>query len=203
MDATITVYGSASRRVVPDIGTWTAVVEARGANERSAYGACAKAVKAVLAAVQVKAGDAEVSAGGITVGQEWDDTGRRRVGALASGTVAFRGGFGEIERLAKAALDAGAVRLDGPVYEIGARVAILDELAVTAIGVARARAERMAAATERTLGPVLRLVDGVAAAPEVAGGGVEHMAYKTMDAGPVSPAVQELRSDVTVTFSLV
>ncbi len=202
MDATITVFGSARRRVVPDIGTWTAAVEARGADERSAYVACAAAVTAVLTAVQAAASDAEVSAGGISVGQEWDDTGRRRVGALGSGTVAFRGAFNEIERLAQAALEAGALRLDGPVYEVSTHDAILVELGAQAIGAARDRAQRMAAAAGRPLGPVLRVVDGIADAPDLTYG-VERLNSKAaMDAGPVSPAVQELRSDVTVTFSL-
>lgn len=207
MDETITVYGTARRRVAPDLGTWQAVVEARGVTEREAYGACAAALTAVLGAVDAaSADDVEVSAGGISVGQEWDDTGRRRVGAVASGTVSVRGPLDALAAAGQSALDAGAVRLDGPFYEVGRVDAIMDELSVAAVGHARERAAQLAAAAGRVLGEVVRVVDGMAPAPGP-GGGPEFakldMQAMAVGAGPVSPSLHELQAHVTVTLRLV
>lgn len=202
MDESITVEGTARLRRTPDVATWLAVVEGRGASERDAYGACARALHALVAAVGAVADGAEVSVGTVTVGQEWDDSGRRRVGAVASGAVALRGRLDGLERVAQAALDAGAVRLDGPMYEIDGRPALLDALAADAVRAARVRAEALAIAADRRIGRVLRIVDGAAPAPPGPMAEVAYARAAAVEPAPLVPGAQELCATVTVTFSL-
>ncbi len=205
MPDTITVYGTARRRVSPDIGTWNAVVEARGVDERTAYGACASKLSAVHAAVSAAGHSAEVSATTIWLQAEWSESGQRVVGHLACANVVIRASLTELEPLGQSALDAGAVRLDGPSYEIGEQLAIMDELGAEAVAAARVRASALAAAAGRGVGEVVAIFDGAQQATAPTAGGEMHgmrVAAK-MDVGPVSPESRELQADVTVTYLLI
>lgn len=203
MSETITVFGCARRRVAPDLGVWQAVVEARGADERQAYTACAAALRTVHAAVDGAADTADVSVGGIWVQPEWSDSGQRRIGSLATAQVAIRDSVANLEALGQCALEAGAVRLDGPTYVVGNALAIMDELGAEAVAAAHVRASALAAAAGRSVGQVVRIVDGIQehdvgwSSKEMIGTSARMMA-----SGPVSPEVQELQADVTVTYLL-
>ncbi len=201
MDQFIKVVGNAQRECAPDRGTWWAVVETKGRTDRHAYGACAGALRQVLAQLEqaVPAGVA-LSVGPINVWQEWDDTQRRRVGAAAAGRIAIRAGLEGLPALGQQALDAGAVRLDGPNYEVSGQAEVLNELGVEAVRAARARAEQMAHAAGRQLGEVMQIADGAVAADGPQAGA--RMMARMAEAGPVSPEMQLLQADVIVTFQL-
>lgn len=201
MDQFIKVVGYAERECAPDRGTWWAVVETKGRTERDAYSACGVALREVLSQLQqVAPPDAALSAGPINVWQEWDDTQRRRVGAAAGGRVTIRASLQDLPGLGQHALDGGAVRLDGPAYEVSGKAEVLNALAVEAVQAARVRAEQMAHAAGRELGDVVQIGDATLAAdgPHL---GVTTMALRA-EAGPVSPELQLLRADVVVTFQL-
>lgn len=205
MNDTITVRGTAQRRVLPDVGVWHAVVEASGADERRAYAACAARLTAVHSAVDAATETAEVSAGRIQVHTEWSESGQRRVGCRATATVAIRSTLDGLEMLGQQAMDAGAVRLDGPSYEVSGALAIMDELGAEAVLAAHVRASAMAAAAGRGVGQVVGIVDGVqeAGVSPWHRGAVMAMRVEAMDVGPVSPEAQVLQADVTVTYLLV
>lgn len=200
----ISVTGRAVRRLLPDIATWKAAVDGRGETQRDAFAACSARLAELTAAVTARApGGAEVSAGGVFVHPEWDERGKRRIGYLARAAVTIRGDLQAAAELGQFALDAGAIRLDGPAYEIGKRAAIRDDLLAQAVVAARATAERLAAADGRQVGAALR-IDGSLDAPGWAPyiPRAQAMAAQA-DAPPLAPEVEELEAAVTVTFELV
>lgn len=203
----ITVTGHASRLVTPDIATWSAATEGKGETQREAFAACSAALTALLGAVtETAAKDARVSASGVYVSPEWDERGRKRVGFVAGASVTIRAGLEEAGRLGQLALDAGAVRLDGPGYEVADVDAIQDELRADAVVAARATAERMATAAGRAVGAAIRISDqgtdgGMGYAPQAKfsrAGAMEMSA----DAPPLEPDSQEIQATATVTFEL-
>ena len=203
----ITVTGRATRLVTPDIATWSAATEGKGETQREAFATCSAALTALLAAVTTTAAkDARVSASGVYVSPEWDERGRKRIGFVAGASVTIRAGLEEAGRLGQLALDAGAVRLDGPGYEVADIDAIQDELRADAVTAARATAERMASAAGRTVGPAIRISDqgadsGMGWAPQAKfsrAGAMEMSA----DAPPLEPDAQEIQAVATVTFEL-
>jgi uncharacterized protein len=203
----ITVTGRATRLVTPDIASWSAATEGKGDTQRQAFADCSSKLAALLAAVaETAAKDARVSASGVYVSPEWDERGRKRIGFVAGGSVTIRAGLEEAGRLGQLALDAGAVRLDGPGYEVADADAIQDELRAEAVVAARATAERMAAAAGRTLGAAIRISDqgtdgGMGWAPQAKfsrAGAMEMSA----DAPPLEPDSQEIQASATVSFEL-
>jgi hypothetical protein len=202
----ITVTGRATRRVVPDIATWSATVDGRGETQREAFAACSAKLSELTTAVAGQAPDgAEVSAGGIFVHPEWDERGKRRIGYLAGAAVTIRGSLQVAGELGQFALDAGAIRLDGPIFEIAERSAIRDELLADAVVASRATAERMAAAAGRSVGAAVRIDDS----PHDAQPGWTAYAPRAQtmsaqaDAPPLAPEAQELEATVSVTFELL
>ena len=205
----ITVTGRAQRSVTPDVATWSAATEARGETQRDAFAACSEQLVALTKATKDAVGKAAgvtVSASGVYVNPEWDDRGRKRTGYVAGGSVTIRAGLEDAARLGQAALDAGAIRLDGPSFEIDQPERIREELLAGAVVNARATAERMAAADGRTVGVALAMSDATT------GGDMGGVAYPMMarsagmemkaDAPPLEPGAQLLEAAVTVTFEL-
>lgn len=202
----ITVTGRASRRVAPDVATWSAAVDGRGETQREAFAACSAKLAELTAAVSGRAPDsAEVSAGGVFVQPEWDERGKRRIGYLAGASVTIRGELQVAGELGQFALDAGAIRLDGPAFEIAERSVVVDELLAEAVVAARATAERMAGAAGRSVGAAVR-IDDSPAAPQAGWTGyaqrVQAMAAPA-DAPPLAPEAHELEVAVSVTFELL
>ncbi len=159
----ITVQGTARRRVSPDIAVWTAVVDSRATTQGAAFAACSSSLAALLKDVKAAAGnDCEIWASGVYVSGEWDDRGQRRAGFAGSGSVSIRARLDEAARLGQVALDAGATRLDGPVFEVSNADDVMDELRGEAVIAARETAERMAIAAGRALGTAIIISDGAA-----------------------------------------
>jgi uncharacterized protein YggE len=128
------------------------------------------------------------------------------VGFVAGATVTIRGGLEEAGRLGQAALDAGAIRLDGPGFEVAGADAIRDELLAEAVRAARVTARRMAEAAGRTVGVAIRIIDqsdggmvGWAPQHRFARAAMEMSA----DAPPLEPEAQEIAASVVVVFELL
>jgi uncharacterized protein YggE len=206
-DGRIVVEGRARRRVTPDVGVWSATVECHEAVQREAFAACSSRLDGLLAAVRGALGSepgAEVWASGVRVQPRWDDVARGYRGFDAAGSVGFRAPTATAARLAQAALDAGAVRLEGPSYEVSAAARIRDELLAEAVGAARARAERMASAAGVGVGRARSVTDR---AVEGVGGGPGPLQARFALAAeaappPSAPEDEELEVVVTVAFEL-
>ncbi len=199
----ITVQGTARRRVSPDIAVWTAVVDSRATTQGAAFAACSSSLAALLKDVKAAAGnDCEIWASGVYVSGEWDDRGQRRAGFAGSGSVSIRARLDEAARLGQVALDAGATRLDGPVFEVSNADDVMDELRGEAVIAARETAERMAIAAGRALGTAIIISDGAA---DGGGGPVPkfaRFAEMSADAPPMEPGAHEISASATVTYVL-
>lgn len=202
----ITVRGTATRRVTPDVAIWSAVVEGRAKTEREAFGACSEALTKLFETVRAGAKDAEVATDPVRVWPEWNETGRKRIGYQASAAVTIRGPLDEAGGLAQAALDAGATRLDGPEFLIGELTRIQDELAADAVDAARDRATRMAGAADRSLGAVLQITDeGVQTMYAQVAYEMKAMSLRgaaDVTAPPTAPQMQDIQTTAVVTFAL-
>lgn len=205
----ITATGRARRSVTPDVATWSAATEARGQTQREAFATCSEQLAALTTATKDaarKTAGVTISASGVYVHPEWDDRGRKRTGYIAGGSVTIRAGLEDAARLGQAALDAGAIRLDGPSFEVREPDLIRDEMLALAVTNARVTAERMAAADGRTVGRAIAIVDG---SPD-AGSAVmaPRMMARSMQmdsaaaAPPLEPGEEMLEAMVSVTFEL-
>ncbi len=206
-EGTITVRGTASRRVTPDIAVWSVVVEGHARTEREVFGQCSDRLNTLFTTLRDSATTAEIATRPIHVWPEWSDTGGRRIGYQGRGTVVIRGPIDEAARLGQLALDSGVPRVDGPDYVVGELVRIQDELAGEAVVAARARAMRMAEAAGRTLGPVVGITDeGVQTSISHEAFGMRTMAMRDatadVSAPPSAPEMEDIQTTAVVTFAL-
>ncbi len=204
-DRTITVWGSAERRVQPDAAVWHAVVRGAGQARGDAYSGCAEAMTSLHATLAKAAtGDAEISTGPISVWDVWDDAHTRRTGYEASGRVRIRATLDEAAGLGQLAMEAGVEELDGPLFEVSGLTAIQDGLAAEAYAAARERAEIIAAAAGVTVGAPLRISDDAEGAegPSEPLGSPRMMRADSAMAAPIAPESRTVVSRVRVVFAI-
>lgn len=202
----IVVTGSATGRIRPDIATWRAIVETRSRTQREAFGKCSSDLATVLdAALAAADPNAEVSASGVHVWAHWDPERSRYEGFAAQAAVEIRAPLEDAAKLGQAALDAGALRLDGPAYEATNDGAIRDGLLADAVRSARSRAERMAEAAGVGVGAAIGLRDrsgGAVDDPWAGKAMVRMQAMESAEAPPLEPAGSEVRVEVEVVFEI-
>ncbi len=159
-DDRIIVTGVARRLVDPDIAYLDAIAETRAATQRETFDQCLQQANAVLEALRAAAAaSVRLSASGVSVYERWDPRGRKRDGYEARASVTARAPLADVPGLGTVALDAGAVRLEGPRFAIAEREAMLDEMLGEAVNAARARATRLAEAAGVELGRAVRIAD--------------------------------------------
>jgi uncharacterized protein len=193
-DNTITVAGSAERRVAPEVATWDVAVEATDDEPRAAYDRCAEMAATVIERLKAIA---EVQTQGISVHPQYDPDGEGLT-TEARTEVRARAPMAHAADIAQAAIEAGARRIDGPELSIGDRAAIELDLLEEAVADARRRAERLASAAGRPLGRIVS-IDGNRrrAALEDEDGGIRLSSGAMM---PVEPSDVAVTARVTVVF---
>ena len=200
----VTVSGRAMRRVVSDRAAWTVRIVERDSDEKKAYNRCTERVNALLAVLRAEVGDdGRVETGQLRVDRVWDDKRRKEAfGSLAVEVAAARAGTA-----IAAAMDAGADRIDGPRFSVEGRDAIYDELLADAVGAARVKAERLAAAAGRSLGRAVTIREGEDDDVGIAYGASAVTRSFSPQAAPAAvpatePPEQEIAAVVTVTYEL-
>jgi uncharacterized protein YggE len=187
------VSGTAATQVTPDAVEWQLVVHEAGSDGRETFARCSARVRALVGALE----GVEVNTGPVGVSPEVTDrgvpTGRQHARAALT-AVAPLANAGE---LAAAAIEAGADELHGPTLRTSGIDAARDALYAEAVHAARRRAQAMADAAGRTLGPVLSVRDSVEAGPATA------MFATTAAAPPVIPRPQQIEVAVQVVFELL
>jgi uncharacterized protein YggE len=200
------VTGAARRELVPDLASWGAVVEVRAETQRDAFAGCSAALAALRARLADAAAahdEAQVASGGVSVVPEWDERGRRQVGWSATGSVRVRAALAAAADLGQVALDGGAVRLDGPWYEVSGREAIREELLAEAVHVARRVAERIAGAEGRGVGAALHITHRAGGwAPFPGPVRMERAMVAEAAPPPLEPGAMDIEATVRVTFAL-
>jgi uncharacterized protein len=144
------------------------------------------------ALVQRLAAVGEVATDAVVVQPRFDQG--RAAGAEAIGAVRVRSPAGRAGEVAQAAMAAGADRLHGPRFEYDQASEVRGELLGEAVADARGKAERLAAAAGRRLGPVQQI--------EEAGADRTIASARTM-AATVEPDVMPRELTVTATVRVV
>ena len=186
----VTVTGSASRALVPGAATWRAEAVEADDDPRAAFERCSARLNALVERL-AQVGD--VASEAVVVQPMFEERGP--AGAEAIGAVRVRSPAGRAGEVAQAAMAAGANRLHGPWFEYeGAEDAWVGLLA-EAVADARRKAERLADAAGRRLGPV-RAVE------EQADDRHAVMAFTTSSAPDVRAREQTVTASVRVVFAL-
>jgi uncharacterized protein len=190
-DDRVTVTGSASRAVAPGTATWRAEAVEADDDPRAAFERCSGRLNAL---VERLGAVGEVSTEAVVVQPRFEDRGP--AGAEAVGAVRVRAAAARAGEVAQAAMAAGANHLHGPQFEYEGEAAAREELLGDAVADARRKAERLAAAAGRRLGPV-RSVE------ESADRGIVPVAAVMSEVPDVRPREQTVTATVRVVFALV
>jgi uncharacterized protein len=189
-DDHVTVTGTAQRAVAPGAATWRAEAVEADDDPRAAFERCSSRLNVLVERLD---GLGEVATEAVVVQPRWEERGP--AGAEAVGAVRIRASAARAGDVAQAAMAAGADRLHGPRFEYDDAEGVRRELLGEAVADARAKAERLAAAGGRKLGPVRAIEE---TGPERVPGTVR-MAADTPD---VRPRELTVTASVTVTFAL-
>jgi uncharacterized protein len=190
-DDRVTVTGAASRNVAPGTATWRAEAVEADDDPRAAFERCSARLGGL---VERLAAVGDVSTDAVVVQPRWRD--QAPAGAEAIGAVRVRCPAERAGEVAQAAMAAGSDRLHGPRFEYEGERAVREELLGEAVADARRKAERLAAAAGRRLGPV-RAID------ESRDVEVVELAAAASAAGPdVRPREQQVTASLTVVFEL-
>jgi len=200
-DQRIEVSGHARRDVEPSGGRWSIVAEEERPDPASAFEDCAARANAIVEAVEPVIGGGRLSTGPVTVHARRRDYDGPVVAHRAVARVEIAAGLEEAGPIAEAAMRAGATGLDGPAPDYPDEAALRPELLREAVADARAKAEAIAAAAGRELGPVLTVTERLdedrvyarAASMQAESGG---------DGPPVRPGPRTVSATVRVVFEL-
>jgi uncharacterized protein YggE len=159
----VTVEGQGVARGTPDVLRLDLGVEAQGRTVSDALGGTSRAMDAVLAALRaagVEPGDLATT--GLSIRSVHDREGRTVVGYAAANSLAVT--LRDLDAAGAtiaAAADAGgdACRVNGLRFDLQDDGALRRQAREAAVVDARGRAETYAAATDRALGRVLRIVE--------------------------------------------
>jgi uncharacterized protein len=201
-DATrsISATGVGSVSVTPDEAELSFGVQTQGSTATAALEANATAMRRVLAALR-NAGiaDDDLQTQYLSVSPRTEPDGTAIVGYDAFNSVSARiGNLARVGPVIDAATAAGANTVSGPSFGRSDREELHQQALRAAYENARANAQALAAAANVTLGNVVSVVEGVAAAPMPLA--MERSAVAT-DV-PVEPGKQEIQATVTVTFAI-
>jgi len=161
--ATVSSMGEAVIRRPPDRAIITLTTESRGQTPQEAQTKGAVIMKAVQAAVDaLKLTGGQVMTTGLYLSQDYEVSGNQRVprGFVDRHTIIVR--LDDISRAGEVltvAVGAGATNISGIRFDRRDREALEEEALKQAVGVARARADALAAGAGKTVDRVLRVAE--------------------------------------------
>lgn len=192
---TVSVSGTGAVRGVPDRAGISAGVETRGATAEEALAANARAMEKVIAALRA-AGGKDVTTSSVSLSPRQTPEGRTD-GYVASNIVTAEFALGQAGRAIDEAVAAGANTVYGPSFSFSNREGLYLQALDRAVANAKTRAERLAAASGRTVGRVLSISESSAGpVPIFAKAGA------VADSTPVVSGEQETTASVSVTYEL-
>ena len=193
-DDHVTVTGTAERAVAPGAATWRAEAVEADDDPRAAFERCSSRLNLLVERLE---GLGEVATEAVVVQPRWEERGP--AGAEAIGAVRVRAAAARAGDVAQAAMAAGADRLHGPRFEYDDAAGVRRELLGEAVADARGKAERLAAAGGRKLGPVRQIQES---GPERTPGHFRAAAETVVESPDVRPRELTVTATVTVTFAL-
>ena len=209
----ITMLGSASFEVVPDIAEISLGVTTERAGASEASEANAKVAQAIVATAKAQGIDPkDIQTQSVTLSQVFDDihdasgryTGRKPRGFSASDTIRIRvRALDHAGALAQSLIEKGANRFDGISFSIEHPQPIMDRLLAEAVRDAKRQATIAATALGSSLGPVLLIERPQAARGEpLYASRMKAMPMAAPPPIPVEAGTQTLQTDITVTWAL-
>ena len=197
----ITVVGSGTADVVPDVADWSFGVRSQAATASGALSANASAMKAVIAALE----DAGVSKQDLQTTEvslypETADDGRTVTGYSASSNVtATVRKLGDAGKVVDAAVSAGANDVYGPNLHPSYTDEAYGHAVDKAFDDARAHAEAIAAKAGVALGAPVAIVEGGGYVP---GPMTAYDTAAAAEVAPIEPGTQQVSASLTVTFAI-
>lgn len=203
----IVVHGTAARELSPDRASWLVVLSETDDDGRAAFDRCAERAGGLVSALEQAVGpDGGVETGVVGLEPRWDHRRDRLIGHTARATVNVRTAVARAGAVVRVAIDAGADQLHGPRFSVDEFDRAGEELLADAVEQARRKADRVASAAARTLGPVLAVHEHqsnlTGRAPGIPSGAVARLAASGPEP-PVEAPEQTLTVRVTATFALV
>jgi hypothetical protein len=194
---TVVVNGVGSVQAVPDEAELSFGVESRGTTAKAALTANGDAMRKVIAALR-DAGAKDVTTQYVSV---WpvSEEGGGISGYSASNSVSATIGVDRAGELIDVATAAGANNVSGPEMSPSDAERVYRKALAAAVDDARLRAEALAKAAGRTLGPITSIAEGGGSQP------VPYYERATLAADaatPIVPGKQETTATVSVTFAL-
>jgi uncharacterized protein YggE len=198
----ITVVGTGTSDIVPDIADWSFGVHSQASTATAALSANAAAMKDVIAALRhAGVSQDDLRTDEVSLYPEMSDDGQTVTGYSASSTVsATLRHLATAGRVVDAAVNAGATDVYGPNLRPSDTDAAYAKAVDEAFDDARAHAEAIAAKAGLLLGAPVAIAEG--------GGSVPGPVYydRATAAGaevaPVEPGKQQVSATLTVTFSI-
>ena len=192
---TLTVSGIGTVTAEPDEAQLSFGVETRGATAKAAVSANSDAARKVINALR-QAGARELATQYVSVYPVSGETGKIE-GYAASNSVSAVSDVDDAAALIDAAVEAGANQVSGPVMSSKNAEQLYRQALAKAVDEARARAEVLATAADRSLGAIHAIVEGGDSAP------IPYAARDTTEASvPIVPGRQDTTATVSVTFFL-
>jgi len=193
---TVIVTGVGSVQTVPNEAQMSFGVESRSPTAKGAVAENANAMRKVINALR-QAGAREIATQWVSVYPISNGEGTFD-GYSASNSVSAISDVGDAAALIDAAIEAGANQVSGPGMGRSDAEKLYRDALSKAVADARARAEVLAKAAGRSLGPITSISEG-GASP------VPYYAERAaLDAGstPIVPGQQETTATISVTFTL-
>lgn len=193
---TVTVSGSASVSAAPTRATLSFGVDSRADSAKAALAVNGKEMRKVIDAVRA-AGGRDVGTQSVSLSQVLGRD-NQIIGFAAVNSVSATIDLEKAGALIDAAVGAGANQVYGPSLAVSDQTKLYRQALGAAFADARERAEILAAAAGRTLGPAAVISEG--------GDGLAVRASKvaSVDAStPIEAGTQETTATVSVTFALV
>lgn len=208
----VTIIGSASTEVAPDLATITLGATNEKPTAKAAAEQTAQTAQAIVDAAKAQGvKPTDIATQSVTLTQTFDeirdvngrDVGRRPRGYEASNTIAIRSrDLTKVGALAQSLIEKGANRFDGIAFSIEHPEPILERLTAEAVANARRQAQTAAQAAGAKLGRVLLIErpDGSRPGqPPVFGVSRMAAAPKAM---PVEAGVEGVGTEVEVTWAI-
>ena len=193
---TVTVTGVGSIETVPNEAQMSFGVETRRPTAKEAVAANAEAMRKVINALRQARGR-EIATQWVSVYPVSNEQGVVD-GYAASNSVSATSDVDAAAGLIDAAVEAGANQVSGPGLSRSDSEELYRDALAKAVVEARARAEVLAKAAGRSLGPITSISESAAAGP------YPYAERAALDAAstPIVPGEQETVASISVTFSL-
>jgi hypothetical protein len=192
----LTVSGVGTVTVVPDEAQMTFGVETRRQTAQAAVSANADAMDKVIAALR-QAGARKIATQWVSVYPYTGEDGSAQ-GYVASNSVSAVSDVEDAPALIDAAAAAGANQVSGPVLSSSNAEALYRQALAKSVDDARAKADVLAKAAGRSLGPITGIVESGAQPTPLYDRAEAAVSTPT----PIVPGQQEISATVSITFSL-